>query len=99
MCNRMCDHWLKLGSTEYDVFLVESLKFSNISLHRCLSLVSLLNRVRLLASMIVLVLALACWMETREHTRARAQTCIKSVPYIYKHCCIYLCVKYCDCHC
>ena len=26
MCNRMCDHWLKLGSTEYDVFLVESLK-------------------------------------------------------------------------
>ena len=23
----MCDRWLKLGSTEYDVFLVESLKF------------------------------------------------------------------------
>ena len=27
MSNRKCDHWLKLGSTEYDVFLVESLKF------------------------------------------------------------------------
>ena len=27
MANRKCDHWLKLGSTEYDVFLVESLKF------------------------------------------------------------------------
>ena len=27
MCNRKCDRWLKLGSTEYDVFLVESLKF------------------------------------------------------------------------
>ena len=27
MSNRMCDRWLKLGSTEYDVFLVESLKF------------------------------------------------------------------------
>ena len=28
MSNGMCDHWLtELGSTEYDVFLVESLKF------------------------------------------------------------------------
>ena len=27
MSNRKCDRWLKLGSTEYDVFLVESLKF------------------------------------------------------------------------
>ena len=27
MSNRKCDHWLKLGSTEYNVFLVESLKF------------------------------------------------------------------------
>ena len=27
MSNRKLDHWLKLGSTEYDVFLVESLKF------------------------------------------------------------------------
>ena len=27
MSKRMCDHWLKLGSNEYDVFLVESLKF------------------------------------------------------------------------
>ena len=28
MSNRMCDHLLtELGSTEYDVFLVESLKF------------------------------------------------------------------------
>ena len=27
MSNRKCDCWLKLGSTEYDVFLVESLKF------------------------------------------------------------------------
>ena len=27
MSNRMCDHWLKLRSTEYNVFLVESLKF------------------------------------------------------------------------
>ena len=27
MSNRMCDRWLKLGITEYDVFLVESLKF------------------------------------------------------------------------
>ena len=25
--SNMCDHWLKLGSTEYNVFLVESLKF------------------------------------------------------------------------
>ena len=27
MSNRKCDHWLELGSTEYDVFLVEPLKF------------------------------------------------------------------------
>ena len=27
MSNRKCDCWLKLRSTEYDVFLVESLKF------------------------------------------------------------------------
>ena len=27
MSNRKCNHWLKLGSTEYYVFLVESLKF------------------------------------------------------------------------
>ena len=27
MSNRKCDRWLKLGSTKYDVFLVESLKF------------------------------------------------------------------------
>ena len=27
MSNRKCDRWLKLGSTEYNVFLVESLKF------------------------------------------------------------------------
>ena len=27
MSNRKCDHWLNLGSTKYDVFLVESLKF------------------------------------------------------------------------
>ena len=27
MSNRKCYHWLKLGNTEYDVFLVESLKF------------------------------------------------------------------------
>ena len=27
MSNRKCDRWLKLGSTEYDVFLVKSLKF------------------------------------------------------------------------
>ena len=27
MSNIMCDRWLKLGSTEYDVFLVESPKF------------------------------------------------------------------------
>ena len=27
MSKRMCDRWLKLKSTEYDVFLVESLKF------------------------------------------------------------------------
>ena len=27
MSNRKCDHWLKLRSTEYDVFLIESLKF------------------------------------------------------------------------
>ena len=27
MSNRKCDCWLKLGSTKYDVFLVESLKF------------------------------------------------------------------------
>ena len=27
MANRICDRWLKLGNTEYDVFLVESLKF------------------------------------------------------------------------
>ena len=27
MSNTMCDRWLKLGSTEYDVLLVESLKF------------------------------------------------------------------------
>ena len=27
MYNRKCDRWLKLRSTEYDVFLVESLKF------------------------------------------------------------------------
>ena len=27
MSNRKCDCWLKLGITEYDVFLVESLKF------------------------------------------------------------------------
>ena len=27
MSNRKCYRWLKLGSTEYDVFLVESLKF------------------------------------------------------------------------
>ena len=26
MSNRKCDRWLKLRSTEYDVFLVESLK-------------------------------------------------------------------------
>ena len=27
MSNRKCDRWLKLRSTKYDVFLVESLKF------------------------------------------------------------------------
>ena len=27
MANRICDRWLKLGSTKYNVFLVESLKF------------------------------------------------------------------------
>ena len=27
MSNRKCDRWLKLGSTKYNVFLVESLKF------------------------------------------------------------------------
>ena len=27
MSNRMCDRWLKLRSTKYNVFLVESLKF------------------------------------------------------------------------
>ena len=27
MSNRKCDRWLKLGSTEYGVFLAESLKF------------------------------------------------------------------------
>ena len=27
MSNRKCDHWLKLGSTDYDELLVEFLKF------------------------------------------------------------------------
>ena len=30
MSNRKCDRWLKLGSTEYDVFLVESLKLEPV---------------------------------------------------------------------
>ena len=85
MSNRKCDRWLKLGSTEYDVFLVESLKFEQYQFAQVLA--SLLNRVSLLACVIALTfaLALACWMElasarTCEHTRARVRTCIKSVP-------------------
>ena len=45
MSNRKCDCWLKLGSTNYDVFLVESLKFKQYQLHRSSFLASLLNRV------------------------------------------------------
>ena len=59
---------------------------------------SLLNRVRLLACLIVLVFMLACLIvlvfmlaclielasaRTHECTRVQAQTCIKSVPYVY----------------
>ena len=73
MSNRKCDHWLKLRSTMYS--WLNFLSSSNISLHRCSLLASLLNQVNLLACVIVLVLALACWMElasarTRECTRA-----------------------------
>ena len=43
MSNKKCDRWLKLGSTECDVFLVESLKFEQYQLAQVLLLASLLN--------------------------------------------------------
>ena len=36
MSNRKCDRWLKLESTEYDVFLVKSLKFEQCQIARVL---------------------------------------------------------------
>ena len=43
MSNKKCDRWLKLGSTEYDVFLVESLKFKQYQFAQVLLLASLLS--------------------------------------------------------
>ena len=90
MSNRKCYCWLKLRSTEYDVFLVESFKFEQYQFAQVLVTCESTQSVSLLACMIVLMLTLACWMELagariRESTQARVQTCIKSVPYIHKY--------------
>ena len=69
MANRLCDHWLKLGSTEYDVFLVESLKFGQCQFAQVLVTRESTYRVCLLARMIALVL------ETCARMLKRAREC------------------------
>ena len=67
MSNRMCDRWLTelVLSTMYS--WLNLLSSSNISLHRWSSLVSLPNRVRLFARLIVLVLETRTRMLERAH--------------------------------
>ena len=72
MSNRKCDRWLKSGSTEYDVFLVKSLKFEQYQFAQVLVTCEF-TRMRDSARMLDGV----C-----ERTRARVRTCIKSVPYM-----------------
>ena len=77
MSNRKCDRWLKLGGTDCDIFLVESLKFEQYQFAQVL-VTRESTQSNQFTRVIVLVLALACWMElasahTREHTRARVE--------------------------
>ena len=87
MSNRKCDRWLKLGSTEYDVFLVESLKFEQYQFAQMLvtresTQSSQFICMRDSARARTLMLDGARKYEY-EHTQARVQTCIKSVLYVF----------------
>ena len=82
MSNRKCDRWLKLGSTEYDVFLVESLKFKQYQFAQVL-----FTRESTQSSQFTRMCDSAC-ARTRKldgarecsYSRVRVRTCIKSIP-------------------
>ena len=81
MSNRKCDRWLKLRSTEYDVLLVESLKFEQYQFAQVLvtcesTQLSQFTRMRDSARARTHMLDGA-----RDCSYLRVRTCIKSVPY------------------
>ena len=81
MSNRKCDHWLKLGSTKYDVFLIESLKFEQYQFVQVLvtrnsTQSSQFTRMRDSARAHTHMLDGACECS---YSQARVQTCIKSI--------------------
>ena len=81
MSNRKCDRWLKLGSTEDDVFLVESLKLEQYQFAQML-----VTRESTQLSQFTCMRDSACARThmldgARDCLYLRVRTCIKSVPY------------------
>ena len=94
MSNIKCDRWLKLGSTKYDVFFVETLKFEQYQFAQVLvthestqsgQFTCMRDSTHTHTRMLDGACECSYCARTRERTQARVRTCIKSVLYMNSH--------------